>query len=148
MNAGGQVAKRGTSVRGASARATANPRGAGVGEVGRKDDAEKFKWSRFTLAELWLWPFEAFNEISRVLVFGARKYQPHNWALVPDAHRRYYDAAMRHLHAYFCKGECRDSESGLHTLAHAAACVLFLLALDLRGEFKKRSTKTGFRTAA
>ena len=105
---------------------------------GRKDDSGKFEWSRFTLAELWLWPFEAFNEISRVLVFGAKKYAPHNWAIVPNARQRYYDAAMRHLNAYYFKGETRDEESKLHTLAHACCCCLFLLALDLRGAFAKK----------
>jgi Domain of unknown function (DUF5664) len=105
---------------------------------GTKHDAGKFEWSAFLLGKLWLWPFEAFNEVSKVLVFGAAKYAPHNWALVPNARKRYYDAAMRHLNAYFFEGETRDVESGLHTLAHAACCVLFLLALDLRGAFKKR----------
>jgi hypothetical protein len=62
----------------------------------------------------------------------------HNWALVPNARERYFNAAMRHLNAYFYKGETRDAESGLHTLAHAACCVVFLLALDLRGAFKKK----------
>lgn len=90
-------------------------------EPGRKDDAGKREWS--------LLPWDAVEHVVDVLMFGARKYEPDNWRLVPDARRRYFDAAMRHLIAWH-EGECSDLETGFSHLAHAACCVLFLLALD------------------
>jgi hypothetical protein len=42
---------------------------------------------------------------------------------------RYFDAAQRHLWAWW-EGEARDPESGLPHLAHAVACLLFVLALE------------------
>jgi hypothetical protein len=39
---------------------------------------------------------------------------------------------MRHVHAWRA-GETKDPESGLHHLAHAGCCLLFMLWLDDRG---------------
>jgi hypothetical protein len=83
-----------------------------------KHDAGKPRFS--------LLPIGAVRSVVKVLEFGAAKYAPDAWQGVPDARRRYYDAAMRHLDAYW-SGERDDSESGLPHLAHAACCVLFLL---------------------
>jgi hypothetical protein len=91
---------------------------------GRKDDAEKARWD--------LLPFDAAAAVVAVLTFGARKYAPDNWLVVPDARRRYLAAALRHLTAW-AQGEKLDPESGHPHLAHAGACILFLLAFDLRG---------------
>ena len=85
----------------------------------RKDDAGKPRFS--------LLPLPALRRVIDVLEYGARKYEPHAWQRVPDANVRYFDAAMRHLLAWK-DGEQHDSESGLQHLAHAACCVLFLLA--------------------
>ncbi len=52
-----------------------------------------------------------------------------NWQKVPDARRRYYDAAMRHIDSWF-GGEVKDSETGLPHLAHAVCCLLFLIWFD------------------
>jgi hypothetical protein len=90
---------------------------------GRKDDCGKADWS--------LVPWEAMEPIVQVLMFGAEKYGPENWRDVPDAPRRYWSAAQRHLIAHL-QGEVNDDESDLPHLAHAACCVLFLLALELR----------------
>lgn len=90
--------------------------------AGRKDDAAKRRWS--------LLPFAAVARVVDVLEFGARKYAPDGWRSVPGARTRYYDAAMRHLTEWWAGTE-RDEESGLHHLAHAACCVLFLLALEV-----------------
>lgn len=70
-------------------------------------------------------------EMVAVLTFGAVKYDPGNWAHVEAAEDRYYDAARRHL-AASRRGEILDPETNLATLAHAACCVHFLLALELR----------------
>jgi hypothetical protein len=86
-----------------------------------KHDSEKPRWD--------LLPFDAIGAVVRVLTFGARKYAPDNWRTVPESRRRYFSAAQRHLAAWW-QGERTDPESGEHHLAHAACCVLFLLALD------------------
>ena len=61
--------------------------------------------------------------------FGAAKYGQDNWQRVPEARQRYFDAAMRHLLAWW-DGERLDAESGLPHLAHAGCCILFLLWAD------------------
>jgi len=49
-----------------------------------------------------------------------------NWQQVENPRERYYDAAMRHLYAWF-NGEPKDLETGESHLAHAICCLLFLL---------------------
>lgn len=74
-------------------------------------------------------PVKCIKSIVAVLEFGAKKYAVDNWKTVPDAKTRYYDAAIRHLTAWF-DGEKIDAESGLPHLAHAACCLIFLIWLD------------------
>lgn len=95
---------------------------------GIKLDAGKRRWS--------LVPFGALGAVIDVLEYGARKYAPDNWRKVPDARDRYFNAAMRHLSAWWV-GSRADSESGFSHLAHACCCVLFLLALDVEKEPRK-----------
>jgi fermentation-respiration switch protein FrsA (DUF1100 family) len=95
--------------------------------VGAKDDGGKLRWS--------LLPLDALREIVRVLMKGADKYTPGGWEHVDSARDRYYDAALRHLTAWF-EGERLDPEFGTHHLANACCCVLFLLALSLRGKIE------------
>jgi hypothetical protein len=97
-----------------------------VNEAGRKDDTGKLPFE--------LVPPEALELIVAVLGHGARKYTPDNWKRVPDGRRRYFGALMRHAWAY-ARGEAKDPESGLPHLAHAGACILFLLS-DLEGDTK------------
>lgn len=92
--------------------------------VGRKLDDGKEPWH--------LVPFAAARAVVRVLAFGARKYAPNNWRRVENARDRYFSAALRHLVAWH-QGERVDPESGLPHLAHAACCVLFLLAPEEEG---------------
>jgi Domain of unknown function (DUF5664) len=73
---------------------------------------------------------EAEAEFVAVLTYGANKYKPGNWAYVHDAQNRYYAAVRRHMEL-FRAGETFDAESGLHHMAHAAACIHFILALSL-----------------
>lgn len=87
-------------------------------ELGRKDDAGKLPMD--------LIPWRAIERIAAVLEYGARKYAPENWRKVPDPRRRYFAAGMRHLVAWW-QGQENDPESGLPHLAHAGACLLFLL---------------------
>ena len=88
---------------------------------GRKFDAAKPDYT--------LLPWDAVEQIVRVLDFGAKKYARDNWKHVVDADRRYLAAAFRHLAAH-AQGEGTDPETGISHLAHAGCCVLFLLSLE------------------
>ena len=88
---------------------------------GRKFDGGKLQYG--------LLPPLALRETVKVLTFGAEKYEPDNWRRVPDSHRRYFDAAQRHLWAYK-EGEVIDPESGVNHIAHAICCLMFMLDLD------------------
>ena len=79
-----------------------------------------------------LLPFKALTEVVKVLEFGKLKYAKDNWQKVPNAKERYIDAAFRHLISYY-EGETIDPESGLHHLAHATCCLLFVIWFDLVG---------------
>jgi hypothetical protein len=76
-----------------------------------------------------LLPWDAVEEVVRVLDFGAKKYARDNWKHVDNAETRYLAAAFRHLAAY-ARGERCDPETSISHLAHAACCVLFLLSLE------------------
>lgn len=86
--------------------------------LGRKDDHDKPMMS--------LLPARPLIDVARVMTFGAQKYGADNWMLVPDAKRRYIDAALRHIFAYLV-GELTDEESELPTLAHAVCDLLFVM---------------------
>ncbi len=92
---------------------------------GAKYDQEK---SRYDLI-----PPEALEEFVKVLTFGAKKYSPDNWRLVPEGRRRYFAAAQRHIWAYK-RGEQIDQESGTHHLACAITDLMFILEKELLNE--------------
>lgn len=71
----------------------------------------------------------AEREMAAVLTFGAQKYSVDNWRNVDDLNR-YVDAALRHISAYRM-GEFRDSETGLHHLAHAMCCLSFIVDIEI-----------------
>lgn len=77
-------------------------------------------------------PPHMLEEVARVLTFGAEKYAKDNWKYVEDGRERYLDALLRHALAYN-KGEVEDPESGMHHLAHAICCALFIGEADLQG---------------
>ncbi len=70
----------------------------------------------------------ALNEIGKVLAFGAKKYDSHNWRKGLKW-SRVAGAAMRHLLAWL-GGENVDPESGISHLAHLGCCVMFLLEYE------------------
>ncbi len=74
-------------------------------------------------------------QVVKVLTAGAAKYNDDavtpNWQKVPNARSRYYDAAQRHLEAWWA-GERNDSEWGSNHLAHAVVNLLFLMWFDGR----------------
>lgn len=92
-----------------------------VTSQGRKDDSAKRRYS--------LLPTGTVNSVVDVLEFGSKKYADNNWQKVPNAKTRYYDAALRHIDAWF-NGEIKDSETGLPHLAHAICCLMFLMWFD------------------
>ena len=89
----------------------------------KKNDTGKPRWD--------LLPFDALNSVAQVLEFGANKYAARNWEKGLDW-GRLLAAALRHLSAW-ARGHNTDEESGLPHLAHAACCVLMLLASVQRG---------------
>lgn len=94
-------------------------------EVGPKYDTGKLRYDLVTP--------DVIKAIAEVLTFGAEKYAPNSWQLVPDAKRRYTAALMRHFEAYRA-GEKLDHESGLSHLSHALCNLMFLQ------HFEKEST--------
>ena len=93
--------------------------------AGQKHDAGK--------PAMHLIPANIEVEVSRVLQFGAEKYGPENWRLVPDLRNRYMGAAMRHVNA-MRQGEALDEESGLHHAAHAICCLMFIGETEMTAE--------------
>jgi hypothetical protein len=90
--------------------------------AGRKYDGGKLEYG--------LLPPFALEETVKVLTFGAQKYERGNWQKVPDSKRRYFDAMQRHVWAWQM-GEELDPESGIHHLAHAMCCLMFLYEHDI-----------------
>lgn len=72
-----------------------------------------------------LLPYEALEQVAKVLTFGASKYGKANWSNGIE-HSRLLAAAMRHLGKY-SEGENVDPESGLPHIAHATCNLVFLL---------------------
>lgn len=90
---------------------------------GVKMDEGKLRWS--------LLPWDAVEEVVRVLMFGAKKYDDRNWEKGMD-YGRLFDACLRHKIAWWQKGETQAEDSKIHHLAHDACDALFLLAYELR----------------
>ena len=90
-------------------------------ELGTKHDGEKLRPD--------LIPWGPLEQVVQVLTFGARKYADDNWQHVLPGRKRYLAAGLRHVFAY-AGGERLDEESGLHHIAHAITCLMFLLWHD------------------
>jgi hypothetical protein len=78
-----------------------------------------------------LLPGDALVEISKVLGFGAQKYEAFNW-VGGFKWGRLAGAALRHVFSWL-SGEDKDPETGLSHLAHAACCLIFLITHEKRG---------------
>jgi hypothetical protein len=100
--------------------------------VGRKFDGGKLEYG--------LLPPHALREVVKVLTFGAQKYERDNWQKVSDSKRRYFDALQRHVWAWK-EGEQNDPESGIHHLAHAMCCLMFLFEHDTIYSLHNEETK-------
>lgn len=95
-------------------------------QTGTKHDAQKPK-PALVLHSM----SRAIQAVVEVATFGAGKYGPNNWLLVPDATNRYRDAKLRHM--LDSSTETHDPESGLLHAAHEAWNALAVLELMLRG---------------
>ena len=97
-----------------------------LGTPGVKFDAQKTRPGLLIMSLA-----EAVNEVSKVLTYGAAKYDDDNWRKVPNGVTRYTDALLRHLLAE-AMGEEYDPESELLHAAHTAANALIRLEVMLR----------------
>lgn len=87
-------------------------------KLGRKFDNGKPRMA--------LLPPYALEEVAKVLTAGSIKYADNNWKYVENGESRYKDAMFRHINA-FNKGEVLDPETGMHHLAHAICCAMFIV---------------------
>ncbi|MGY1448717.1 dATP/dGTP diphosphohydrolase domain-containing protein [Pseudomonas chlororaphis] len=81
---------------------------------------------------LHLWPVTATALGSLGLLDGMLKYGRSNFRAVGVRASIYYDAASRHLNAWF-EGEEADPDSGLPHLAHALACLAIIVDAKAAG---------------
>lgn len=78
-------------------------------------------------------PAPVLFEMGLALSEGARKYGRHNWRITGVRASIYYDAALRHIMAWW-EGQNHDSDSGQHHLAHALACLVILRDAERAGK--------------
>lgn len=97
-------------------------------ELGRKFDSEKPRMDLLIKGMP-----RALYEIGKVLTYGSKKYEDHNWLYVEGAENRYCAASFRHELDREIYGEL-DSETEANHLAHKICCDLFRLELILRGD--------------
>ena len=82
-------------------------------------------------APLDLLPPELLYATAQVLAFGAQKYEAYNWSKGMKW-SRVYAALQRHLWTWW-GGDNKDEETGYSHLWHAACCIAFLIAYEIRG---------------
>lgn len=87
-------------------------------------------------------PTVGIQEMGRVFTGGAAKYGRFNWRDHAVSSTVYYDAAQRHLMAWFA-GEDIDSESGISHLAHVMACCNIVLDAKEHGKLNDNRLTTG-----
>ena len=81
---------------------------------------------------LHLWPTTATAMGCLGLLVGALKYGRANWRRSGVRASIYFDAASRHLNAWF-EGEATDPDSGVPHLAHALACLAIIVDAEAAG---------------
>jgi hypothetical protein len=77
-------------------------------------------------------PSQPVLEMGLAMMEGARKYGRHNYRIAGVRASVYYDAAIRHLMAWY-EGEDTDPDSGIPHLAKAMACLCVIRDSVLRG---------------
>ncbi|MBF9235548.1 dATP/dGTP diphosphohydrolase domain-containing protein [Microvirga alba] len=92
-----------------------------------------------------LWPETATVLGAMALLDGALKYGRSNFRAIGVRSSIYYDAARRHLAAWF-EGEDADPDSGLPHLAHALASIAILVDAKAAGKLNDdRMIAGGYR---
>ncbi len=99
---------------------------------GTRHNAGKRRWG--------LLPFNALEEVVKVLEVGAIKYGSFNWQK-GLSWTETFESLQRHLLKWF-NGENVDEESGLNHMAHVATNSLFLLYFVLTGKGRDDRPKT------
>lgn len=79
-------------------------------------------------------PGQVVAEIGLALLEGARKYGRHNYRTAGVRASVYYDAALRHLTAFW-EGQDIDPDSGLPHLVKAIACCVVLRDSQTQGNW-------------
>lgn len=74
-------------------------------------------------------------ELGLAMMEGSRKYGSHNYRVMGARASVYYDAAMRHLTAWW-EGEDIDPDSGLHHLIKAAASLIVMRDSTIIGNWE------------
>lgn|SRR5678816_2353424 len=77
-------------------------------------------------------PGNVLVEVGIAMAEGAAKYGPHNWRKIPIGAAAYYDAALRHLIAWW-EGEDLDPDSGISHVTKAIAGLVVLRDAQLAG---------------
>lgn len=78
-------------------------------------------------------PLPAKIEVNRALEDGAKKYGKANWRETGVSATVYLNAAARHIDQYN-EGQERASDSGVHNLGHAMACLAIIIDAAANGK--------------
>ncbi len=87
-------------------------------------------------------PPAALLHLMQAMADGKQKYGLMNWREKRVSASVYYDAAMRHLMAFW-DGEDKASDSGVHHLGHAMACCCLILDAAACGNLNDDRPKAG-----
>lgn len=79
-------------------------------------------------------PAPVVAELGLAMMEGARKYGRHNYRVSGVRASVYFDAAMRHLFAWW-EGQDIDPASGIHHLAKAMACFAVVRDSEMQGNW-------------
>lgn len=101
-----------------------------------QDGGTKFDQNKMDLT---LIPLVALEQEARALMFGEKKYGRYNYTQGFEV-SRLTAAALRHIYQYN-NGDTFDSESGLHHIGHARACLAMLLHCEQLGTLRDNRFK-------
>jgi len=104
--------------------------------LGERKNEGKLKWS--------LVPMKALEPLVRVLMFGAKKYDDHNWKKGLK-YTETLESMQRHMNS-FADGVDKDEESGIEHVGHIMCNAMFLSYMylfrkDLDDRFKDPNFK-------
>lgn len=100
-------------------------------------------------APLSVLPWPVLFEAGLGMLEGARKYGRHNYRAVGIRNSVYFDAALRHLAAWW-EGEDIDPDSGLPHVTKALCCLMVLRDAQMQGKAtddRPPESETGFLKA-